>query len=218
MEPDGTVTAVAPGIATITVTTNDGGFTATCAVTVYEQYSDVVSGAWYETAVQYVSARGLMVGTGSDKFSPNSALDRSMLVSILYRQAGRPEVTEASTFVDVPANSWFGPAVAWAQDEGIVYGVTETAFAPYQAVTREQMAAFFFRFAAYSGVDTSARAELDAFADANQVSNYAKEAIQWCVAEGILSGSNGELNPKDNATRAEFASIMMRYIENVVNA
>lgn len=180
-------------------------------------YTDVTPGAWYAQAVQYVSDNELMYGTGNGKFSPNAPLDRAMLVTILSRHAKIPAVSDPSSFTDVPTGMWYSDAIAWAQECGIVAGTTPTTFSPFQPVTREQMAAIFFRYAAWSGIDTRARASLGLFTDANQVSNYAKDAISWCVAKGILSGSNGNLHPRDSATRAEFASILMRYIRYVVN-
>ena len=178
-------------------------------------FADVQEDDWYYRAVEYVAQNSLMAGTSADKFSPNSALDRSMMVTILYRHEGKPAVDGPSSFTDVPTGQWYTDAISWAEDNKIVAGVTETTFAPFQPVTREQMAAIFFRYANFNHEDTSARGDLSTFSDASLVSSYAKTAIQWCVAEGILSGSNGKLNPRSSATRAEFASILMRYIKNV---
>ena len=190
----------------------------TTPASIHDPFYDVVDSAWYVRAVDYVIENNLMAGTGSGKFSPDSSLDRSMLVTILYRYAGKPAPNGPSSFTDVPTGQWYSDAIAWAQENNIVAGVTETTFAPFQAVTREQMAAIFFRFAGKSNIDTSDRAELTGFSDANHVSAYAEEALQWCVAKGIISGSNGKLNPRNSATRAEFASILMRYITKVAEA
>ena len=178
-------------------------------------YVDVAENAWYYRSVAFCSSRSLIAGTGNGKFSPDTSLDRSMLVTILYRYEGKPAVSGSSSFTDVPAGQWYSDAIAWAQENGIVAGITETTFGPFQPVTQEQMAAIFYRYAAKSGIDTNEQASLDGFADVGRVSNYAKDAISWCVAKGILSGSGGKLNPKDSATRAEFASILTRYITKV---
>ena len=178
-------------------------------------FQDVLRNAWYYEAVAFCNDRSLIAGTDETQFSPDASLDRSMLVTILYRYEGKPGVSGPSSFTDVPTGEWYSDAIAWAQENRIVAGVTETTFAPFQPVTREQMAAIFYRYAAKSGIGTDERASLDSFADASRVSSYAKDAISWCVARGILSGSNGKLNPQSSATRAEFASILMRYITKV---
>lgn len=176
-------------------------------------FSDVAMSAWYAGAVCYMADRGLMSGTGNGKFSPDASLNRAMLVTILYRYAQKPPVEGSSSFTDVPDGQWYSDAVAWAQQEGIVAGTSATTFSPLQPVTREQMATILFRYAALCELDTSARDSLQGFADTDAISDYALEAIQWCAAVGILSGSGGVLKPKDSATRAQFASILMRYIE-----
>ena len=181
-------------------------------------FSDVPMSAWYASAVCYMADCGLMAGTGTSEFSPNATLNRAMLVTILYRYAQTPPVEGSSSFKDVPAGQWYSDAVAWAQQEGIVAGTSATTFSPLQPVTRQQMAAILFRYAAQKEVDTSARDSLHSFADTAAISDYALDAMQWCVAVGILSGSGGKLEPIDSATRAQFASILMRYIEQVAAA
>ena len=178
-------------------------------------YGDVADNAWYYRSVAFCSSRELIAGTGNGNFSPDTSLDRSMLVTILYRYAEKPPVDGSSSFTDVPAGQWYSDAIAWAQENSVVAGITETTFGPFQPVTREQMAAIFYRFASKSGIVTDDRASLDGFADGSRVSSYAKDAISWCVAKGILSGSNDKLNPQSSATRAEFSSILMRYITKV---
>ena len=131
-----------------------------------------------------------------------------MIVTVLYRQAGSPSVEAASTFTDVEEGLWYSDAIAWAQDNQIVNGISETEFAPMANVTREQIATILWR---YSG-SPEASADLSIFKDGSSVSAYAADAISWAVAQGILSGDGVNLNPTDNATRAQFACMIMRYL------
>ena len=147
-----------------------------------------------------------------------SVSEQEMMVTILYRYEGKPAVSGSSSFTDVPAGQWYSDAIAWAQENDIVAGTTATTFSPFQPVTREQMAAIFYRYAESKGIDTKIGVWADYFSDEDLVSPYAVPAMQWCVAEQIISGSNGKLHPQDNATRAEFASVMMRFIKNVMEA
>ena len=302
---NGVVTAVAPGTATITVTTADGGFTATCAVTVRpdippanpnyritveatqggtvtadptaakagttvtltpvpdrgyqvgtvavtdrfgdavavtEQadgtytfvmpngqvtvtvtfaeaplpFPDVTEGDWFYDAVRYAYETGLMDGVGDSLFAPNSETTRAQLVTILYRLEGEPEVSGTSGFTDVEAGTWYTDAVAWAAANGIVNGVSETEFAPGKDITREQLATILFRYAEAKGYDVSARADLSAYTDADQIQSYAAESVAWAVAEGLIQGfEDNTLRPAGNATRAQIATILMRFCEGV---
>ncbi len=164
---------------------------------------------WYHEAVDFVVANGLMNGVGGNRFAPNSTLTRAMVVTVLYRQAGSPAVAEKSTFTDVPADLWYADAVAWAQDMGIVNGVTADRFAPEKEVTREQIAAILWRYAGSPEVE----GDMSAFKDADDISGYAKKAMSWAVSEGIFVGSDGKLTPLKNTTRAQFACIIMRYLD-----
>ena len=163
---------------------------------------------WYHEAVDFMVANGLMNGMGGNKFGPNTALSRAMVVTVLYRLMGSPEVAEPSTFTDVPTGIWYSDAIAWAQDEGIVNGVTATTFAPDQNVTREQIATILWRFVGCPEVE----ADLSSFGDAASVSPYAADAINWAVAEGIMNGDGKNLNPLNSATRAEFACMFTRML------
>ncbi|MBQ7871491.1 MAG: S-layer homology domain-containing protein, partial [Oscillospiraceae bacterium] len=154
-------------------------------------------------------ANGLMKGMSDTEFAPNGTLTRGMMVTVLYRLAGEPEVTEASSFTDVAADAWYADAIAWAQAEGIVNGITETTFAPNQAVTREQIAAILWRAAG----QPESEMDLSAFADADQISAYAREAMEWACEQGIFIGDAGKLDPKADATRAQFAVIMLRTLD-----
>lgn len=181
------------------------------------QFGDVPTDAWFVDAVRYVSENELMQGTSGKRFDPNGTMTRAMLVTVLWRYAGRPE-SGSSHFTDVPEGEWYAKAVAWAAEEGIVRGVTRDIFDPAGNVTREQMAAILYRYTSKTGSDTSAQGDLSGFADQSAMETYAVEAMRWAVAEGIIHGTvkGGQLCllPKGNATRAEVATILMRYIED----
>ena len=183
-------------------------------------FKDVKEADWFFDGVKFANQNGLFNGTAPDMFSPDDAMTRAMLVTVLWRLDGKTAATKASAFVDVPANEYYTDAVAWAAENGIVNGVDATHFAPNDEVTREQIAAILFRYAENKGVDTSKRADLNAFPDANKVSDYAKDALAWANAEGLVKGSkeNGKdyLDPTGSATRAQVATILARYAQNVV--
>ena len=302
----GKVTAVSAGTATITVTTVDGGFTATCAVTVRPEippanpnykitveatqggtvtadptaakagttvtltpvpdrgyqvgsvavtdrfgdavavteqangtytftmpngqvtvtvtfaeaplpFPDVTEGDWFYDAVRYAYETGLMDGVGDSLFAPNSQTTRAQLVTILHRLAGEPEPGGDSGFADVAAGTWYTDAVAWAAQNGIVNGVSDTEFVPGDDITREQLAAILYRYAAYQGYDVSQRADLSGFGDASSISGYAQEALSWAHAQGLVLGfEDGSLRPQGTASRAQIATILMRFCEGVV--
>ena len=181
-------------------------------------FTDVSETAWYKNSVDYAVEHGLMNGTGSNTFEPESTMTRAMLVTVLWRYANAPK-PGANPFTDVPNGKWYTDAVAWAAENGVVNGVGDGKFEPDGSVTREQMATILYRYAQKVGIDTSKHTELSAFPDASRVSAYARAPMQWIVAEGVIGGSreNGQdwLNPQGNATRAEVATILMRFIENV---
>ncbi len=174
----------------------------------FDDFSDCKD-EWYHEAVDYSVANGLMNGVGNGKFDPNGTMTRAMIVTVLYRAAGSPEVAEPCTFTDVEAGQWYSDAIAWAEDNGVVNGVGEGKFAPMANVTREQIATILWRYSGSPEVEAS----LDAFADGASVSAYAQDAILWAVAEGIMQGDGKNLTPTANATRAQFACMIMRYLD-----
>ena len=175
-------------------------------------YNDVKAGDWYANAVNYVTLTGLMNGTG-DGFSPNLAINRGMMVTVLYRMAGSPEVTAENPFTDVPADTWYTDAVIWASENGITAGTSETTYSPTNSLTREQLATFFYRFADFENPDPiEITGDLTGFTDADQVASYATDAMKWAIGEGLISGTTETtLSPKATATRAQVATILMRY-------
>lgn len=178
-------------------------------------FTDVQPTDWYAEAVTYAVENGLFQGTSATTFEPNANMNRAMLVTVLYRMSG--EQAKADTaFGDVAQDAWYAEAVAWAKTNGIVSGVSATQFAPNQNVTREQMAAILYRYAQYKGRETgNADANLAAFADANTVSSYAVPAMNWAVKNGLISGTSATtLSPNGSATRAQVATILMRYQKN----
>ena len=179
------------------------------------RFHDVPDSSWYADAVQYVYENGMMNGTSETMFSPDETTTRAMIVTILHRLENEPAAA-SSDFTDVAAGSYYADAVAWTAANGIVNGVNETSFAPDNPITREQLAAILYRYAQYKGYDVTADGSLDAYTDAAQISNYAAAAMQWANAEGLLTGVTATtLNPQGSATRAQVATILMRFAESI---
>ena len=160
-----------------------------------KSYSDVKTGDWFNDAVKYVSAKGLMSGTSADKFAPSATTTRAMLMTVLARYAGE-DTTGGAT--------WYEKGMNWAKAKGVSDGTN-----PNANITREQLVTMMYRYAGSPKAD----GKLDSFSDAASVSTYAADAMQWAVANGIVNGSNGKLNPQNNATRAQVAAILMRFCE-----
>ena len=177
-------------------------------------FDDVASDAWYADAVHYVAENGIMNGAGDGTFAPYTIMNRSMLVQVLYALEGKPAVS-GSSFADVASDAWYADAVAWAAQTGIVTGLSDTTFGPDQVLTREQLATILYRYAAYKGYDVTATGDLDSYTDAAQIGAYALEAMEWATGSSLISGSNGALAPQSSATRAEAATILMRFLESV---
>ena len=170
-------------------------------------YRDVTGDNWYAPAVRYVSTTGLMQGSGG-LFRPGDTMNRAMLVTVLYRMAGSPAVEGDSPFTDVPAGKWYTDAVLWASRNGIVQGQTASTFDPNGSITRQQLATFLYRYAKAKPVQT----DLSAFTDAGQVSAYAADPMAWAVSNGLISGTaSATLAPRDTASRAMVATVLMRY-------
>ena len=177
-------------------------------------FVDVSGSDWFYNDVRYVYEKGIMDGTGADRFSPNAPLTRAMIVTILYRMDGSPAMSGASDFKDVDSNKWFAKAVAWAAANGIVNGYGSGLFGPNDPVTREQLAAILYRYTAYCKASTTMNGDnLASFTDLSTVSGYALESMNWAVGEKLLKGANSKLDPKANATRAQVAAIIHRYLE-----
>ena len=181
-------------------------------------FTDVKTGDWFYEAVQYVYDKGMMTGVSADRFAPASTTTRGMIVTILYRLENEPAVSGGSAFTDVESGAWYADAVAWAAANDIVNGTSATTFAPNSPITREQMATMLYRFAQYKGMDAVTLQEnLTGYPDGGQVSDYAIPAMNWAVGQGLIAGmENGTLVPQGSATRAQVATILMRFCENVM--
>lgn len=187
--------------------------------TVKADFADVAADAWYADAVQYVYENGMMSGTSETTFSPDLTTTRGMIVTILYRLEGSPDLSNENLgypYADVDANAYYADAVYWARQNGIVSGMSAEQFAPNDAITREQMAAILYRYAQFKGYDVSAKADLSVYTDAAQVSTYATDAMAWANGAQLIAGtSQATLTPAGNATRAQVATILMRFCENI---
>lgn len=199
----------------VTIHCTDGDITSTTTTiptprsTTASPYSDVPLDAWYAAAVLYCRDHGLMSGVDATRFSPGAGMTRAMLVTVLHRLAGSPEAPAAS-FRDVPAGSWYAPAVSWAVQQGVAGGYGDGRFGPDDPVTRQQAAALLWRFA---GEPDALRQS--AFSDREAVDSYAREAVDWAHAAGILNGmGDGRFTPDGSATRAQTAAILMNYLRS----
>ena len=172
-------------------------------------FKDVQPGAWYYGAVEYAITKGLFSGTAPDEFSPNDNITRGMFVKVLGSAAGLDTTGYTSSqFKDVPSNAYYAPYVAWAAEVGVVNGTSATTFSPENYITREDMATMLYKYARAYGYDTSyEEAKLLDFPDSNKISSYAQVPMAWAVTHGVLAGSDGYLDPKGYATRAQTAQI-----------
>ena len=187
------VTTAAPAFAAI----HDTGFT------------DVSTGDWFAEAVTYCRDNGLMAGRGSNAFVPNATMTRAELVTVLYRAAGEPAVTNNNPFTDVANDQWYTNGVLWAQQNNIVSGYGNGRFGTHDPVRREQIATILWRDAGEP--ETAPGTD---FADENAISNYASAAVDWARANGIVNGKPGNLfDPQGSATRAEVATMLMNYVK-----
>lgn len=174
-------------------------------------FTDVSSNSWYYDAVRYAYRNDLMSCVSANKFAPDVTTTRGIIVTILHALEEKPTAS-GSPFKDVTVDLYCAKAVAWATSNGIVAGYGDGLFGPNDSITREQMAAILYSYARY---DTTQRADLSRFVDASAVSGYAKDAMSWAVAEGLISGmGNGSLAPDNSATRAQVATILMAFIDS----
>ena len=172
---------------------------------------------WAKSAIESAVAKGLFAGTSPTTFHPDQAMNRAMLVTVLYRMEKEPTAGgRGKSFADVPAGAYYAKAVAWASDKGIVAGYSETQFGPEDTITREQLAVILNRYATYKGYNTSKTADLAAFQDADQISEWARVPVQWANAMKLLNGrTSTTLAPKGSATRAEVAKILVTFLDTV---
>jgi len=179
-------------------------------------FEDAQPTAWYYEYVMKAYTLGIMKGTADAVFEPNALTTRAMLAQILYNLAKTEgEEIKSAGFVDVPENAWFADAVNWAAACGLVNGVGDNRFDPNAVLTREQAATILMRFAAAVELDTSAKADLSKYTDASKVSGYAQDAMGWAVGTGLINGTTPTtLDPKGSCTRAQIATIMIRFLEN----
>ena len=177
-------------------------------------FTDVSEKDWFYGDVMFAYENGLMIGTGNAQFRPHGTATRGMMATILWRMAGSPAPKGNSSFTDVEAGTWYTDAIAWTAENGIFLGYGNNKVGPNDSITREQLAAIFFRYADYKGCDMTAKGELDKFRDAGKVSDYARAAMQWAVGSGLIQGKpDGVLDPQGTATRAEIAAMLHRFLE-----
>ena len=177
-------------------------------------FTDVSEKDWFFDDVLFVYDYGLMVGTGKTLFSPHETVTRGMMATILWRMEGSPIPKGKNSFTDVEAGKWYADAITWTAENGIFAGYGKDKFGPDDPITREQLAAIFYRYADYKGYDLTVKGNLDKFKDADKITDYAKTAMQWAVGSGLVKGKSGNLlDPQGTATRAEIAAMLHRFIE-----
>lgn len=180
-------------------------------------FSDVSESDWFYKGVSYVVENGMMNGVGENQFAPNAPLTREMLAVVLYNMEKQPESTGVNPFADVKADMWYTDAIVWANANGIVAGYDDSTFGLGDSITREQLAAILYRYAQMKGYDVTEKADLTGYADSAAISGYAVEAMQWANANGIVNGMTATtLAPQGTATRAQVATMLMNFCENVV--
>ena len=168
---------------------------------------------WFYDAVASVYDRGLMIGITEDIFDPYGLATRGMIATVLYRMAGSPAVEGTMTFADA-ADAYYSNAVLWGAENEILKGYDSEHFLPGEYITREQLVTFLYRYALSLGCEIDSTGDLSAFNDAENVSDFAAEAMQWAVSVGLIYGNDNQLNPGSNAMRAEIAAIIYRFVEN----
>ena len=177
-------------------------------------FTDISEKDWFYGDVMFVYENGLMLGTSKTLFSPHGTAMRGMMATILWRMEGSPVPKGKNSFTDVEAGKWYADAITWTTENGIFAGYGKDKFCPNDPITREQLAAIFYRYADYKGYDLTVKGNLDKFKDADKITDYAKTAMQWTVGSGLMKGKSGNLlDPQGTATRAEIAAMLHRFIE-----
>ena len=177
-------------------------------------FTDISEKDWFYGDVMFVYENGLMLGTSKTLFSPHGTAMRGMMATILWRMEGSPVPKGKNSFTDVEAVKWYADAITWTAENGIFAGYGKDKFCPDDPITREQLAAIFYRYADYKGYDLTVKGDLDKFKDADKITDYAKTAMQWAVGSGLVKGKSGNLlDPQGTATRAEIAAMLHRFIE-----
>ena len=177
-------------------------------------FTDVSEKDWFYGDVMFVYENGLMLGTSKTLFSPHGTATRGMMATILWRMEGSPVPKGKNSFTDVEAGKWYADAITWTAENSIFAGYGKDKFGPDDPITREQLAAIFYRYADYKGYDLTVKGNLDKFKDADKITDYAKTAMQWAVGSGLVKGKSGNLlDPQGTATRAEIAAMLHRFIE-----
>ena len=176
-------------------------------------FTDVKPGDWFYDDVMFVYEKKLMMGTSSTLFSPNEAATRAMLATILWRMEGSPAPKSSAGYSDVPTGQWYSDAIAWATEKGIFEGYGNGTFGPNDPITREQLAALFYRYASHKGYDTSAVGSLEQFSDKDKASSWALDALKWAIGSGLMNGKGDTLDPTGTATRAEIAAMLHRFVD-----
>ncbi|MBE6954547.1 MAG: hypothetical protein E7449_01375 [Ruminococcaceae bacterium] len=211
VDQSGNITALSEGSALITAK-GIHGKSASCVVSVTGEllpYDDLVPGAWYYPHVRYAVSKKLFTGTAERQFSPEVAVSRAMIVQVLYNLAGRPAVKTGTAFEDVKPDDWYSEAVAWASSEGLVYGVSQTLFAPHAILSRQEMATIIWRYAG----EPNSSAYLGIYADASEIPTYAKTAFAWMTDNYLLRRTDRNIRPAQAASRAELASVLSQAMQ-----
>ncbi len=180
-------------------------------------FTDVAESDWFYDPVVYAYDTGIMTGTSATEFAPNVTMTRAMIVSVLYRLEGSPDLSEGNLgypYEDVEGDAWYAMPVYWARESGVMAGYSDSTFGPNDPITREQLAATLYKYAEYKGEDVSARADLSGYSDAATISDWAEEVLSWANAEGYVNGMTATtIGPQSGATRAQVAAIFQRYLE-----
>ena len=181
-------------------------------------FTDVSEGDWFYDPVAYAYDEGLMTGTSATEFAPNVTMTRAMIASVLYRLEGNPDLSDSNLgypYEDVQGDAWYAMPVYWARESGVMAGYSDSAFGPDDPITREQLAATLYKYAAYKGEDVSARADLSGYSDVATISSWAIDVMSWANAKGYVNGMTATtIDPQSGATRAQVAAIFQRYLED----